>query len=309
MKKIENELSNYLDEWVASRYSKWKELYHLINHGRQDGIYQLKYGSRLLDFLYSVISNLEEHFSHSEGTQLIPSCFSSEQQIMRFLDNYNNYVKDHLPLIEDNLGDEFRSYIVSNLYNIAIDIIDMVERCRMLYSCKAETEMPPAYVQMRNQLYERKTDDFIDIMMSIISSVPYNVHKEKIDEGYFHTIFHVICSTLGFKVYSEHETADGRIDAAIEFPHIIYILEFKYSENDRDESLTALNQIKEKHYDLPYHIKAVEIVGIGVSYGRNKRNINGYMKDTLYTPPLCPIGRRAEPSYTNSSMPNTEIYQ
>ena len=119
----------------------------------------------------------------------------------------------------------------------------MVDRCRKLYN--VETQMPPAYLQARNHLYEGRIDDFIDIMKSLISSVPYNVHKEKIDEGYFHTIFHVICSTLGFIIVSEKETVDGRIDIVIEFPHVIYILEFKYSEEDKDESQTALKQIKD----------------------------------------------------------------
>ena len=57
----------------------------------------------------------------------------------------------------------------------------MVDRCRKLYN--VETQMPPAYLQARNHLYEGRIDDFIDIMKSLISSVPYNVHKEKIDEG------------------------------------------------------------------------------------------------------------------------------
>lgn len=168
----------------------------------------------------------------------------------------------------------------------------MVDRCRKLYN--VETQMPPAYLQARNHLYEGRIDNFIDIMKSLISSVPYNVHKEKIDEGYFHTIFHVICSTLGFIIVSEKETVDGRIDVAIEFPHVIYILEFKYSEEDKGESQTALKQIKDKHYDQSYHIRAVNIIGVGVSYGKSQRNINGHVKETLYTPPSYTFGKNAD---------------
>ena len=85
----------------------------------------------------------------------------------------------------------------------------MVDRCRKLYN--VETQMPPAYLQARNHLYEGRIDNFIDIMKSLISSVPYNVHKEKIDEGYFHTIFHVICSTLGFIIVSEKENVEREL--------------------------------------------------------------------------------------------------
>lgn len=292
MTKTERELSNYLDEWVLSRYGKWNELYRDINQYRHTGIYLLKRGNELLDFLFSVVSNLEEHFGHKEGTRLIPYCFSSERQVMDFLENFDRYVKQNIPLIEENFDNGQTNYIVQDLYCVATDIIEMVDRCRKLYN--VETQMPPAYLQARNHLYEGRIDNFIDIMKSLISSVPYNVHKEKIDEGYFHTIFHVICSTLGFIIVSEKENVDGRIDVAIEFPHVIYIFEFKYSEEDKDESQTALKQIKDKHYDQSYHIRAVEIIGIGVSYGKMQRNINGHLKETLYSPPSYSIGKNAD---------------
>ena len=292
MTERERKLSNYLDEWVLSRYGKWNELYRDINQYRRTGIYLLKHGYELLDFLISVVSNLEEHFAHEEGTHLIPYCFSSERQVMDFLENFDRYIRQNISLIEANFDKEQTSYIVLDLYRIATDITEMVDRCRKL--CNVETQMPPAFVQVRNHLYEGRIDDFIDIMKSLISSVPYNVHKEKIDEGYFHTIFHVICSTLGFLVVSEKETVDGRIYVVIEFPHVIYILEFKYSEEDKDESQTALKQIKDKHYDQSYHIRAVEIIGIGVSYGKMQRNINGHLKETLYSPPSYSIGKNAD---------------
>lgn len=292
MTERERKLSNYLDEWVLSRYGKWNELYRDINQYRRTGIYLLKHGYELLDFLISVVSNLEEHFAHEEGTHLIPYCFSSERQVMDFLENFDRYVRQNISLIEANFDKEQTSYIVLDLYRIATDITEMVDRCRKL--CNVETQMPPAFVQVRNHLYEGRIDDFIDIMKSLISSVPYNVHKEKIDEGYFHTIFHVICSTLGFLVVSEKETVDGRIDVVIEFPHVIYILEFKYSEEDKDESQTALKQIKDKHYDQSYHIRAVNIIGVGVSYGKSQRNINGHVKETLYTPPSYTFGKNAD---------------
>lgn len=292
MTERERVLSNYLDEWVLSRYGKWNELYRDINQYRRTGIYLLKHGYELLDFLISVVSNLEEHFAHEEGTQLIPYCFSSERQVMDFLENFDRYVRQNISLIEANFDKEQTSYIVLDLYRIATDITEMVDRCRKL--CNVETQMPPAFVQVRNHLYEGRIDDFIDIMKSLISSVPYNVHKEKIDEGYFHTIFHVICSTLGFLVVSEKEAVDGRIDVVIEFPNVIYILEFKYSEEDKDESQTALKQIKDKHYDQSYHIRAVNIIGVGVSYGKSQRNINGHVKETLYTPPSYTFGKNAD---------------
>lgn len=64
-------------------------------------------------------------------------------------------------------------------------------------------------------------------------------------------------------------------------------------EEDKDESQTALKQIKDKHYDQPYHIRAVNITGIGLSYGKSQRNINGHVKETLYTPPSYSFSKNA----------------
>ena len=132
MTEREREFSNYLDEWVLSRYGKWHELYRAINSDRHTGIYLLKRGNELLDFLFSVVSNLEAHFAHEEGTQLIPYCFSSERQVMDFLENFDRYVKQNIPLIEENFDNGQTIYIVQDLYCIATDITEMVDRCRKL---------------------------------------------------------------------------------------------------------------------------------------------------------------------------------
>ena len=85
---------------------------------------------------------------------------------------------------------------------------------------------------------------FIDLMKGLIMEIPYSVRKEKINEGYFHTVFHVISSVIGLDPLSEIETANGRLDMSFETPEIFYILEFKYNSKNEDESNKALKQIK-----------------------------------------------------------------
>ena len=43
----------------------------------------------------------------------------------------------------------------------------------------------------------------------------------QLDEGYFHTIIHVITAVLGMSPVSEAETSDGRIDMMIEYPNLL----------------------------------------------------------------------------------------
>ena len=72
---------------------------------------------------------------------------------------------------------------------------------------------------------------------------------------------------------SEVATSDGRIDMVINCPKTIYIMEFKYSPNDKDLSNGALDQIKDKKYYQPYIIQQKTIVGIGYSFGEKSQII------------------------------------
>ena len=85
---------------------------------------------------------------------------------------------------------------------------------------------------------------------------------------------------------SEVATSDGRIDMVIECPKVIYIMEFKYSPNDKDLSNDALDQIKDKKYHQPYILQQKAIVGIGYSFGEKSRQITNYKDETLYAPQI-----------------------
>lgn len=85
---------------------------------------------------------------------------------------------------------------------------------------------------------------------------------------------------------SEVATSDGRIDMVINCPKTIYIMELKYSPNDKDLSKVALEQIKSKKYHLPYIIQQKPIVGIGFSFGEGTREITNFTDEALYQPEL-----------------------
>ena len=46
----------------------------------------------------------------------------------------------------------------------------------------------------------------------------------------------------------------------------------------------ALKQIKDTNYDQRYHTDCKPIWGIGVSFGKSDRNINGFAKEQLFEP-------------------------
>lgn len=77
IKRLENELSEYVSEWLDARWQHWSFVYTSIHRDRRSGIYRLKQGEKLLDYLNSIMGIIEDHLGMDKGQHLIPSKFSS----------------------------------------------------------------------------------------------------------------------------------------------------------------------------------------------------------------------------------------
>lgn len=282
IKRLEIELSEYVNEWLDARWQHWSLVNTSIHRDRRTGIYRLKQGEKLLDYLNSIMGIIEDHLGMDKGQHLIPSKFSSINQFAQFLQNFTQYLRDNYYLIETNFNKEQTDIIVADIANMVNEIIEMSNRC--LEIILVDDNVPIPYQQVKKSLYNGNVKEFISLLNSIIKSVPYLIHKEKFNEGYFHSFFHVALTLIGMRPLSEVATSDGRIDMVINCPKTIYIMEFKYSANDKDLSKVALEQIKSKKYHQPYIIQQKPIVGIGYSFGEGTREITNYRDETLYIP-------------------------
>lgn len=93
IRDLENELSEYVSEWMDVRWQEWRNFYKSIDHDRKTGIYRLKQGERLLDYLISIMENIGVHLDMEKGQHLIPSKFSSVNQFAKFLQNFMQYLR------------------------------------------------------------------------------------------------------------------------------------------------------------------------------------------------------------------------
>lgn len=284
IKRLENELSEYVSEWLDARWKHWSYVYKSIHRDRRTGIYRLKQGEKLLDYLNSIMGNIEDHLGMDKGQHLIPSKFSSLNQFAQFLRNFTQYLRDNYYLVEINLNKEYTDIIVVDIATMVNEIIEMSNRC--LDIILIDENVPIPYQQVKKSLYKGEIKEFVSLLNCIIKSIPYLIYKEKFNEGYFHSFFHVALTLIGMRPLSEVATSDGRIDMVIECPKAIYIMEFKYSPNDKDLSNDALDQIIDKKYYQPYIIQQKTIVGIGYSFEEKSRQITNYREETLYVPQI-----------------------
>lgn len=270
----EKELNDYIREWIDARYYDWSTFYHDVQINKRSGIYQLKKGGELFDYLSNIVANIEEHLIAGKSCHIIPSKFSSIDQFLCFVRNFKQYISDNYHLLEINIAGEDTSYMVITMCEIIDAVNDMAERCLDIYLREAHT--PEPYSLMRRSLAKGEIDTFMTTLEGVVSDIPYGIRKTAFNEAYFHIIVHVITSVLGFKPVSEKETSNGRIDLAMIFSGLVYIFEFKYTNENISCAETALQQIKDKRYADSYKHLQHEIVCVGVSFSKEKRGINDY---------------------------------
>ena len=117
-------------------------------------------------------------------------------------------------------------------------------------------------------LYDNKLDIFFGTLKIFFANIPYDISSRAPEETY-QAIFCAILYFIGVGVTPEVRTNEGRIDAVMETPDHVYVMEFK-----RDKSASeALAQIKEKKYYEKFLASDKKITLVGVNFDSEKRTI------------------------------------
>lgn len=92
-------------------------------------------------------------------------------------------------------------------------------------------------------------------------------------ELYFQNAMYLVFKIMGFYTQVERPTSDGRIDAIIQTPDYIYIIECKL-DRTADE---ALRQINESDYAAPFAMDKRRIYKIGVNFSSQTRGVEQWV--------------------------------
>lgn len=266
-------VEDYISRFFKARFPDFKYFYQSSFENRRYEIYPLKDGNKIMDFIHWLDGNISESFYLEE---LVPYKYVSAEALFKALDSFKAYVHEHQTLLDANLNGEDTAYPISYLKHFSEELMQMVEQARQIYD-KVEVLMP--YQDLRYHLISKNIGEFVKILQSILASVSYAIAKTS--EGYHHSNVYLILKMLGFDIVPEETTNRGRIDAVIRFTEVIYVLEIKFTEKD-DHSAEALQQIREKGYAEKYYIEKKEVIGIGISFSEELRNINGFVSESLH---------------------------
>ena len=107
------------------------------------------------------------------------------------------------------------------------------------------------------------------ILTALFASIPYTSDKNPF-EHYFQCVIYLVFTLLGKLTKCEVHSSQGRADCIVETEKFVYIFEFKLDQS----ADTALAQIEEKQYALPYAADARKLFKIGVNFDSSTRNIS-----------------------------------
>jgi hypothetical protein len=265
MKKSEH-IEKHIKEFFESRFDNYQMFYKDVSQNRRVGIYRLKEGAALMDFLNDIMGNVEEKLMG----KLIPQNFVSVESLINYLKAFKQHLIDKQCLLDLNKHEAGR-YELNEIQRIKEELIELVDY--VVTSYDMEDNVIP-YHDLKRALVTKNLDEFFGIISSLLASVSYPILKNQ--EGYLHSNIHLMLKLLGFDIVSEDNTNLGRIDAVIRFSNLIYIIEFKLGTSQE-----ALDQIKDKKYYEKFIVEKKETILVGVGFTPDNRNIDNYVMEQL----------------------------
>lgn len=112
---------------------------------------------------------------------------------------------------------------------------------------------------------------FMQRMKAFFADTSYQVVGDA--ELYFQNAMYLVFKIMGFYTQVERPTSDGRIDAIIQTPDYIYIIECKL-DRTADE---ALRQINDSDYAAPFSMDKRRIYKIGVNFSSQTRGVEQWI--------------------------------
>lgn len=282
MKINEKKLCEYIGEWMSVNYPALLDFKDEVTARKDTEIYTYEAGYRLMDIIRDVESDIRFYFKLEPGQHLIPAKFTTPHKLIRCLTSMRDKAKVYMKFVNEIPTEYKEKYEVRETYNILEDICAMANHCIENFEVKIidNTYMKP-YLDMKACLDSEDIGEFVIILDSIFNKIPYLIHKGRVNEALFHCVIHAVMNQLGFECDSEKPTSKGRMDMWLKMKNRVYIFEFKYSKDDKDMSKEAIQQIKDRKYADQYLIKKMRVIAVGVTFGKETRNVIGSDKEVL----------------------------
>jgi len=142
-----------------------------------------------------------------------------------------------------------------------------------VYVPKKDTISEFYVVNFIEDLQNKKTEAFMNRLKAFFADIPYELNNK--EEKHYQTVFYLLFKLMGQFIYVEFSSAIGRADAVVKTDDTVFVFEFKLTGNGTAE--TALKQIDEKGYLIPFSAGNKRLVKVGVEFCHDDRGIKRWM--------------------------------
>ena len=160
----------------------------------------------------------------------------------------------HLTYPNHEVRWSFTSYLLNYFYKVPYDAIKLDAN------------------SLRIALQGGDMNKALGLIRRFFNSIPYELRKNT-DEAYYHSLFQMLMMLIGVRIKSEESGSLGRADVVLQFPNKIYIIEFKYAQSGKMETLLkkAIEQIKTNKYAAVFKGDSRPVLCMGVGFLEKKR--------------------------------------
>ena len=138
----------------------------------------------------------------------------------------------------------------------------------------------PAFVarsHLEEALFNGDVDGIKNSVHALFASIPHDWYRRNPlaqFEGHYASVFYSQLAALGLNVQPEDVTNKGRIDLSLRLKNRVYLFEFKVVDGGPDGS--AMEQLINRDYAAKYLAPGVEVILVGIEFGRQERNLVGF---------------------------------
>ncbi|MDR0961905.1 MAG: ATP-binding protein [Mediterranea sp.] len=121
------------------------------------------------------------------------------------------------------------------------------------------------------ELESGEVEAFLQRMRAFFADIPYELNDQT--ERHYQVVFYIVFKLLGQYTDAEVHSAFGRADMVVMTKDYIYVFEFKLF----DTAESALAQINDKGYPIPYSVDGRKLFKIGVEFDAETRNLGRWL--------------------------------
>jgi len=131
-------------------------------------------------------------------------------------------------------------------------------------------------VQLEEAFRENDLAKVVSVINAMLKDLPSHLLGGQ-NEHFYHALVHLHFRYLGFFIQSEVHTSDGRLDAVVQTPTHIYLLEFKLNQS----AGAALRQIREKGYAEKFRLEKKILIAVGINFDTEKKAVSDWKTEEI----------------------------